>query len=973
MQTNITPELVRNALEHIPANLTRVEWVRIGMAINNEFPDDAGFELFSAWSATGASFDSKAVQTTWRSIKPDGGVTIATLFAEAKKHGFTLSESVTVPTIANSPEAAAQRKKQREQDQIEEQGRIRLKHESTANDAQALWDMAMSSETGWNAYLERKGVKPYGVRFLRDDLLVPLRDETGKLWNVQRIAPEKPANGTDKRYLPGGRKSGLWHWLGDPFEEVASGTDPGVILIAEGYATGASLYQATSQFVAVAFDAGNLPVVARALRAIFKSSLLVICGDDDRQTFAKTKRNPGREAAKAAAKAVGGIAVFPNGLPEGGSDFNDLHQHIGADSGLDAVRRIVLGAIDAHQANATAPQSTQSKPDSDGSQPSGNAATQPVNGRDFFRVNEAGVWFVDQNGDTDKTLFVCETIRVLANAIGTNDAQAALLLEFKTRLEKTKTWLMPLAMLAGDGNGYRAQLLNFGFMTPADSRRRALLTQYLQSRRPGETVRHVPRVGWHGRCFVLPGETLGQSESDERLMFNSEAGVEANFAQRGTLEAWIQNISRLCVGNSRPTLAVATAFAGPLLFWSMGTGGGGFHFVGGSSVGKSSSLLMAASVWGKGTEKDPDSYMQKWRATGPALEYLAEQHNDCCLILDEIGQLDPREAATVAYMLADGAGKNRGKASGGLRAKPSWRMLFLSSGELKLSTLVESIGAKSKAGQEVRLIPIASEVVAGSTFEYLHEFSGGHELATWVQTHAAQCYGVAGRAWLEYLVAHTTGLSDELSQRIAAVESQMVPPNASGQVKRGGRRFALVAVAGELATLAGLTGWHYGWATDAIKICFNAWIASRGGVGASEVTAMLKQVQSFFELHGDARFTWWHRVGDDHAPKTINRAGFKRAFDADGDPYKNIGNATFDIPLGKVFEDGGTSKFYVLPKVFEQEVCNGLDKDTVCALLLKKNVLYRKDEGRYQLKVRLPGVGHAWTYCITDEIFSLDV
>ncbi|MBK7001940.1 MAG: hypothetical protein IPH35_18830 [Rhodoferax sp.] len=74
-----------------------------------------------------------------------------------------------------------------------------------------------------------------------------------------------------------------------------------------------------------------------------------------------------------------------------------------------------------------------------------------------------------------------------------------------------------------------------------------------------------------------------------------------------------------------------------------------------------------------------------------------------------------------------------------------------------------------------------------------------------------------------------------------------------------------------------------------------------------------------------------------------------------------------------MFEDGGTSKFYVLPKVFEQEVCNGLDKDTVCALLLKKNVLYRKDEGRYQLKVRLPGVGHAWTYCITDEIFSLDV
>lgn len=263
MQTNITPELVRSALEHIPANLTRVEWVRICMAIKNEFPDDAGFELFSAWSATGASFDSKAVQTTWRSIKPDGGVTIATLFAEAKMHGFILSESVTVPTIANSPEAVAQRKKQREQAQIEEQERRRLKHESVTSDAQALWNRA--DETGWNAYLERKGVKPYGVRFLRDELLVPMRDETGRLWNVQRIAPEKPANGSDKRYLSGGRKSGLWHWLGYPFEEISSGTDPGVILIAEGYATGASLYEATNQFVAMAFDAGNLPVVSREI------------------------------------------------------------------------------------------------------------------------------------------------------------------------------------------------------------------------------------------------------------------------------------------------------------------------------------------------------------------------------------------------------------------------------------------------------------------------------------------------------------------------------------------------------------------------------------------------------------------------------------------------------------------------------------------------------------------------------------
>ena len=68
-QTTITPELLRNALSFVPANLPRDEWARVGMAIKSEYPDDTGLQLFSDWSAaSGGGFDTGAVGSTWRSI-----------------------------------------------------------------------------------------------------------------------------------------------------------------------------------------------------------------------------------------------------------------------------------------------------------------------------------------------------------------------------------------------------------------------------------------------------------------------------------------------------------------------------------------------------------------------------------------------------------------------------------------------------------------------------------------------------------------------------------------------------------------------------------------------------------------------------------------------------------------------------------------------------------------------------------------
>lgn len=310
-KTTITPELLRNALSFVPSNLPRDEWARVGMAIKSEYPDDTGLQLFSDWSASGGgTFDVGAARSTWRSIREGGGVGVSTLLYLAKQHGFKLPRqggAAHKPSAAELQQQAEQRG-QRQQAQIAEAARMQADHEAAAGEAVALWENA--SDTGESLYLQRKGVQGIGVRYTADGwLLVPVRDGVGRLWNVQRIAPAAAANGgQSKLFLKGGRKSGLWHVLGRL--DGAS-----LVLIAEGYATAASLHMGTGLPVAVAFDAGNLLGIAKALRQLLPAAALVVCGDDDAATQERTGRNPGRMKAEAAARAVKGRRSFPLRCP----------------------------------------------------------------------------------------------------------------------------------------------------------------------------------------------------------------------------------------------------------------------------------------------------------------------------------------------------------------------------------------------------------------------------------------------------------------------------------------------------------------------------------------------------------------------------------------------------------------------------------------------------------------------------------
>jgi putative DNA primase/helicase len=198
---------------------------------------------------------------------------------------------------------------QREIEQMQRQ-------QSAATDAAQRWKAATACTQ--HAYLTTKSVQGHGVKVdAAGALIVPMRNMAGILHSLQTITPAG-----DKRFLFGGLVKGCYHSIGKP---------AGLLIVCEGYATGASIHECTGHAVAVAFNAGNLKPVAEALHAKYPTLKIIIAADDDHLT----PGNPGLTKAGAAALAVGGLVAVPDfgtDRPDKATDFNDLHQIAGRDA-----------------------------------------------------------------------------------------------------------------------------------------------------------------------------------------------------------------------------------------------------------------------------------------------------------------------------------------------------------------------------------------------------------------------------------------------------------------------------------------------------------------------------------------------------------------------------------------------------------------------------------------------------------------
>ena len=166
-----------------------------------------------------------------------------------------------------------------------------------------LFGRAINTSDG-HPYLIKKKVKPYGIKALDGNLLIPIYSALGDFQSIQFI----DANG-GKKFLKGGQMQGGCHFIG----EIREGKP---IYICEGYATAASVYEDTQCLTIVAFNAGNLIKVATELRKHLPDARIVIAGDSD---------SVGKDYAEKASQAVNGSTLIPDfgENPQGFTDWND--------------------------------------------------------------------------------------------------------------------------------------------------------------------------------------------------------------------------------------------------------------------------------------------------------------------------------------------------------------------------------------------------------------------------------------------------------------------------------------------------------------------------------------------------------------------------------------------------------------------------------------------------------------------------
>ncbi len=498
--------------------------------------------------------------------------------------------------------------------------------------------------------------------------------------------------------------------------------------------------------------------------------------------------------------------------------------------------------------------------------------------------------------------------------------------------------VIPNALLQGEPAVLCSLLASEGLAIYPDHKK--YLLTYLAGAQSHKRVTVVMRTGWHeieGRKrFVLPSETIGQ-EGLELVVLDATA--VGPYETKGSLEGWKAGVGRMVADHFLPMLLVSTSLSGPLLDL-VGYDGGGIHIYGGSSIGKTTMLRLAASLWGRGSSAG--GYVRGWTATRNGLEAAAASANDTVLILDELSTLDAHEAGPAIYALANGSGKSRMARDTSLRETKHWRLLVLSSGEVAMATKVaEDKRQKARAGQAVRMLDILADRGKGfGVFSSAGSFPDAGKFADACKAEAKENYGTAGPEFVRRLFHF--GLKEAetlLRERVAAFVKAVVPKGSDGQVMRVAKLLGLIGAGGDLATELDITPWKKQRATAAAKWAFQRWLAQRGGGEAAEIRQAVETVRLFIEQYGESRFDPLDVT--DFRP-AISRAGWRRG-------------------------TGSTQEWLIPPETWKSEVCQGLDPMVVARTLAERQMLKRAADG-FQSVVKIDGAPRR-VYIITARIF----
>ncbi|MDC4317715.1 DUF927 domain-containing protein [Acinetobacter baumannii] len=549
---------------------------------------------------------------------------------------------------------------------------------------------------------------------------------------------------------------------------------------------------------------------------------------------------------------------------------------------------------------------------------------------EYLNILMDGLYLVKEHDDGEGGIKrtrtrISDSAIILGEARSLNNNNWKRVIQFNDKDNVQHTLLIPYEHFMGEAQEALKIIANHGLMPPRQPNKKNVFINYIQDYPIEKRFRCVDRTGWHGHSYVTPSKTYGDS-SGEELLFNSE--MKNPYAVHGSLAGW-QELSRLIEPHALGVLVFSCAFSGQLVA-PLNLESGGFHIYGSSTDGKSTITKAACSVWG-----NPREVSKQWRTTDNALENEAELRNDSFLNLDELRQAPPKAVSDIVYMLTGGQGKSRSSKTGKNRDSKQFNLMYTSTGEVTLEEHLRRGGIELDAGLLLRFAHIPSDAGKGyGVFEQINYGSRPQDIGNQINELSSKHYGHAGVKWLEYLT-HDKGavIQTALSQIDDFIQrcSKNIGKKLNGQSNRVLRRFALVAVSGELATKAGITGWQEGRAFNAVEQCFKTWLDDFGTGDNLEEIKILEHVKTFFVLHGASRFenlaVSRHPDGEIIRQRIQNRIGYY---------------------------DEENKRYLVYPELFKSEICVGLNYRAVTKVLLAHKWIDCDQQGKSSKLARLP-------------------
>jgi len=439
------------------------------------------------------------------------------------------------------------------------------------------------------------------------------------------------------------------------------------------------------------------------------------------------------------------------------------------------------------------------------------------------------------------------------------------------------------------------------------------LYNYVLSCKPSEPLIRVDKPGWYANEYVMPECSEGVLNS--RYIYPAPSRSKNLFPTAGTLRGWKENVSSLCINNSRLVFAVSIAFSSPLLR-PMGGMSCGFHFSAASSRGKTTTLKVAKSVFGSPGD------IASWRTTDNALEETASDHNDGFLALDEFELFTNSNLSKVAkalYTVANGEGKSRYKMGSDLK---TWRLFYLSSGENSVRDVYARGNKTPNAGEEVRLIDISADAGTGNgIFNTVNSYRDGAAFADALNQNVELDYGNVGRAFITELTTDKELYVSVAQDMKLAFLTKLNLVDVDPQVTRVAEKIAIVVAGGELATEMGLTDWPKGQAIWAGEECFNSWLDMRGGNNAQEADVAVSTVQNKLIQFGHSKF-----IIDENSP-----------------------------PRGQYWGKKEGDSYFIFTHIFNDQICKDMNSRSVTSQLVQHGYITQSTDGRNSITKRIDG------------------